>query len=388
MPLVNPVVATISAYYCANGVVVLNKTGGDSSPVEYSASGVTGWSTSSMFLIPNALRNSALPIVFRVRQNGVEGTAAVLSIQSFCGAPAPANVAPTVVRQPASQTLTGGFPYALPVYPIFTDVETPNNLTFGMLGLPPGLGLSGGSITGVLSVTGVFPIYLTATDPQGLSIHTGYVLTVTNQPVAPPDPNCASPANTLGSPLQIVGVKDINCQNGTFRVVVAGGNGTGINYAPITGLSNADPANCLRVLESAALIGAVNNPLGGGAPLQIKVTQNGRTSNTFSFNFKQYCTGSARVVSEQSETDNDLQVTVLGNPIVGEWVDLLVQNTHGEPLRFTVYDAQSRMVNELQAESMDQEVVHRRLRLGPVGGLYLIRVETPTRHKTSRIVKQ
>ncbi len=312
----------------------------------------------------------------------------ITSSQASVPVTPPTNTAPTVVNAINPQSATVGTGYTLPVGSVFTDSQTPGQLSLSASGLPQGLSLNGAVITGTPSMTGSSTITLRATDPGGLSVATSFQLVVNSIPVTTPPPpvnssTCGSPANTLGQPLQVVGVASVNCQNGTFRVITSGGNGSSISYANIVGLNNADPSNCLRVLDNSDLIWAVNNPGSDIGAFQLRVSQNGQNSGNFSFNFKQYCTGVARVASEGT---SELEVTILGNPTNAEVVDVEVQGGNGEPMTFRVISALGKLIGQQETDATGQ-VVRQRLPLANSAGVYLLQVSTPTRSKTVKLVR-
>jgi len=212
----------------------------------------------------------------------------------------------------------------------------------------------------------------------------------TGQTTTPPSSTttaaCGSPVETLGQPLVITGVTDQNCQTGTFRILTTGGNGQPIDFANNVGLSNADPFNCVRMVDNSDMIRAINNPNSDIAPFPLRGRQvGGSTSTTFSFNFKQFCTGVARVAG--AESVSELEVMVLGNPTLGETVEIVVANTANERVSLQVSNPQGQPLGQLSRESTGN-TVRERVRLGSSAGVYLLRVTTPTRIKTVKIVRQ
>ncbi len=94
----------------------------------------------------------------------------------------------------------------------------------------------------------------------------------------------------------------------------------------------------------------------------------------------------ARLAAEESETP--FEVTVLGNPVVGDAVEVAVRGVQGQPLRVRVVDSQGREVSSQQRASA--EAVER-LRLGigtQPAGLLLLQVSTPTQFQTVKVLKQ
>jgi hypothetical protein len=389
-PVGGPLAATVVSYNCQTGAIVFGSTGGNGSAVEYLAIGITGWTTNTNHMIEAGLRADPKPVTVRVRQNGVEGTAFVFDFGAFCsGNPQPpTNTAPTVANAVGPQSATVGTAYSLNVGGVFTDAQTPGSLVLSASGLPAGLSLAGTTISGTPSVSGVVTVTLTATDPGNLAGSTSFQLTVspaTSGTTTPPAPaSCGSPANTLGGALQITGVADVNCQTGTFRILTSGGDGSAISYANIVGLKNADPTNCLRSLDNQDLINAVNNPSSDINPFQLRVTQGGNTSNTFSFNFKGFCTGGARVARE---TAAELEVTVMGNPTSAESVEVEVRGAGDEAVTLRVVALQGQSVSN-QLVTPASGVARGRVKLGESAGTYLLQVSTPTRTKTVKVVRQ
>jgi hypothetical protein len=94
--------------------------------------------------------------------------------------PAAGNTPPIVVSPVANATISVGQSYSLNVASVFTDNETPNQLTYSVSGLSKGLTFSQktNTISGSPNAAGVMVITLTATDPGKMSTSTSYTLTV------------------------------------------------------------------------------------------------------------------------------------------------------------------------------------------------------------------
>ncbi|KAB7730985.1 T9SS type A sorting domain-containing protein [Rudanella paleaurantiibacter] len=195
---------------------------------------------------------------------------------------------------------------------------------------------------------------------------------------------CGSSASTIGQTLQITGVTDVNCQTGTFRILTSGGDGSAINYQNIIGLSNTDPNNCVRMVDNPEQLRAINTATSDISPFQLRVTQGATTSNTFTFNFKGFCTGTARIANEGAA---DLNVTVLGNPTAQDFVEIEVRGAGNQPVQFAVLSIGGRLVHQVSAQS-SQPVIRQRVELGSTPGIYLLQLSTPTQSKTVKIVKQ
>ncbi len=73
-------------YNCQTGAITFHTVGGDGSPVEYAAAGVTDWTTNpNQFVEPNLLiGNDVQPLILRARQHGQE-ISFVFNIKAACG---------------------------------------------------------------------------------------------------------------------------------------------------------------------------------------------------------------------------------------------------------------------------------------------------------------
>ena len=105
---------------------------------------------------------------------------------------------------------------------------------------------------------------------------------------------------------------------------------------------------------------------------------------SFAYNWLSVCGVGSRLGAEPVET---LQVTVLGNPVVGETVEVDVRGAGGQPLQVQVVDGQGRSVSETNRK--EPGLVERlELQLGRAPGLYLLRVSVPGQSQTVKILKE
>ncbi|GAA4420104.1 hypothetical protein GCM10023187_55050 [Nibrella viscosa] len=116
------------------------------------------------------------------------------------------NTRPYVATPVSNTTIAVGQSYSLDVTKVFTDNETPTQLSYGVSGLPKGLSFSTktNTISGAPSAVGVSVITLTATDPGKLSGTTSFTLTVVRSAGRLGTPEVASEleVTTLGNPVQ------------------------------------------------------------------------------------------------------------------------------------------------------------------------------------------
>ncbi|WP_185155612.1 putative Ig domain-containing protein [Rudanella paleaurantiibacter] len=364
-PVGGPLAATVVSYNCQTGAITFGFTGGNGSPVEYLAIGITGWTTNPNQVIEAGLRADPKPVTVQIRQNGVPGGSFVFDFGSFCsGNPQPpTNTAPTVVNGVGPQSATVGVGYSLNVGSVFTDAQTPGSIVLSASGLPAGLSLSGSTITGTPSASGVSTVTLTATDPGGLSNSTSFVITVSGAGGTTPP---------VGGPLAAT-VVSYNCQTGAITFGFTGGNGAAVEYFAIgiTGWTT----NVNGVIEA----GLRADP----KPVTIRVRQNGAEGTPFVFDFGQFCSRPARV-AKMSETP--LTLTVLGNPTSLDVVDVVIEGAQGQPLSIQVVNNSGHLLHgethAVAPVSLRQQLP---LRVGP--GVYLIRVSTPTGTVTQKVVR-
>jgi hypothetical protein len=111
--------ATVLAFNCQTGQIQLGYLGGNESPVEFKAVGITNWSASPTFTLDECGRTcqDTPPFVIQVRQNGVKGTPYTWSRQLYC--------AGLTNTQPPSSTSNTGTTSPVSA----TAVETPQPLT-------------------------------------------------------------------------------------------------------------------------------------------------------------------------------------------------------------------------------------------------------------------
>ncbi|MFD2573731.1 cellulase family glycosylhydrolase [Spirosoma soli] len=112
--------------------------------------------------------------------------------------------------------------------------------------------------------------------------------------------------------------------------------------------------------------------------------QQGAKLASYSYNWVDACTYSG--ARRGAEPLPALTVTVLGNPVVNESVEVEVRGAANQPLRLQVVDAGGRNVNLTTIESA-REVERVRLGLGRSTGTYLLRVSTPTQQGVTKLIK-
>jgi hypothetical protein len=313
-------------------------------------------------------------ITLRAVQSGVVTSFAYhwLAACNGGGTPTPANTAPRVAQAVGPQSTTVGQGYTLSIASVFTDTETPDNLVLSASGLPPGLSLRGTSISGTPSLSGTSTVVLTASDPGSLSVSTSFVLRV-------------SPA-TGNPPLAgfgITGVQALSCvtvssgqRSVSFLPQYSGLSGQAVRFEVVNELAaTTNPGPYTLQLYT-------DNPL-----ITLKASQAGSPGEaSFSYNWLSACPANPGA-RRGAEPLAPLRVVVLGNPVVGETVEVEVRGAAGESLRLQLLSEQGYRVDE-QGVEQARPVEWFRLRVGPSAGVYLLQVVSPGRSQTLKIIKQ
>ncbi|GAB3644161.1 putative Ig domain-containing protein [Spirosoma arcticum] len=313
-------------------------------------------------------------ILLKATQSGTAGEASFsynwLAACNSLSMVTPNNTPPTTTGI-ANQSGTVNQGFSLNVASSFSDAETPNNLSYSATGLPAGLSLSGSTISGTPSASGVSTVTVRATDPGSLSVATSFSFTV-------------SPAASMTStaPFAITGVTTLSCQpvgnqiNLTFNPQYAGANGQPISFSVVNELSptTAPGPYTLRLYT--------DNPT-----ITLKATQQGTAGEvSFAYNWLAACTnGSGARLG--AEPVSELQVRVLGNPVVGEMVDVEVRGGAGQSLRVQVVSEQGYRIDEQGVEQAGS-VERFTLRVGPSAGVYLLRVSSSLQSQTLKLLKK
>ena len=287
--------------------------------------------------------------------------------------PTAGNQPPIVTGSIPNQTATVGifYTYTIPSN-VFRDPEG-QTLTYSISGAPRRLDVNGNVISGFPLINGVYPITVTAFDPQGGSASVTYQLTVL------PNPGCGSDPATLGQQLDLL-QPDYNCQTGVIKFNTRGGNGSPITFAAI-GITV--PTNdCYDQMDEEVSVD-VRNDRPNVQPFIIRAIQSGVVVQ-YVFDARAFCRGRAR---EATGVTPSLDVTVLGNPTNSDAVEVIIRGAEGEPLRLRVADPTGNAISE---QHVDQAGAAERVRvpLSRAAGVYLLQVSSPTRTKVVKVVRQ
>ncbi|WP_019989852.1 PQQ-dependent sugar dehydrogenase [Rudanella lutea] len=161
-------------YNCQTGALTFRTTGGDGSPIEYMATGITGWTSEPTHIIDAELRSDPGLITLMARQNGVE-VSRPFDLTAVC-----ANLPPVVYAVPAPLSATVGMSFSYTV-PDSTFADPENGLlAWSATGLPAGLVFNKTTrvLSGTLTQAGSQTIVISVVDPYGASASTTLTLVV------------------------------------------------------------------------------------------------------------------------------------------------------------------------------------------------------------------
>ena len=311
-------------------------------------------------------------ITLRASQTGSDGPVSfAYNWLAACSTLGQENTAPRLNEPVASQTAVVGQGYSLNLVNTFIDQETPDQISLSAAGLPSGLSLSGKAITGSVSSTvgSPYSVTLTATDAGGLSTSITFTITVVPAPVTPPP--------TAG--FSLTGVTTVSCEvlsagqrRVTFTPRYAGQNGSPVSFSVVNELT-----------PTTAPGPYVLNLYTDNAVITLSAVQSGVLSQ-FSYGWLAACNPSARI---GASPEVPLTVTVLGNPVVGEMVEVEVRGGEGQALILSVVDERGHWLVE-QSVGRAGVVERQTLRLGQTpAGVLLLRVSTSTQSQTIKLLK-
>ncbi|GEM_PF-4361166 len=287
--------------------------------------------------------------------------------------PPTGNRPPTVGTGLANQTAQVGQGFTLFI-PAGTFVDPDNDqLQLRVSGLPAGLNFSAAqnAITGTPVQAGTSTVQVTATDPGGLSTSTSFVLTV-------------QPAATTPTPgvFSIAGVTGVRCETLSagerrlsFSPVYTGLTGTPVSF----GITNELAMTTAPGPYSLRLY--TDNPA-----ITLQATQ-GSTPVSYRFEWLAACATSPNGRQAVAEADSRLAVVVLGNPVVGESVEIAVRGVEGQSVELILTDvAGNRLYQQrLVWVGADERVV---IPVPTRQAITILKVNTVNQHQTVKLIRQ
>ena len=162
-----------------------------------------------------------------------------------------------------------------------------------------------------------------------------------------------------------------------------------LTFTPLYGGTNGQPISFSVVNELAPTTAPGPYTLGvyvDKPTITLSAVQTGSPNEaTFVYNWLAVCnSGSGRLGAEPGA---DLQVQVMGNPVVGGQVSLSVRGAIGQALNLTLTDLRGQVVGAHEVPEAGAEERHSFDISQQPKGLLLLRVSTPTESKTIKVVK-
>jgi sugar lactone lactonase YvrE len=266
--------------------------------------------------------------------------------------------------------------------PVFTDPEG-STLSYGLVTLPTGLIFTSASrqISGTPTASGLFVLTYSATDDKGATNSVSFPLTV----------NPASTTNVTGSfegyldKVECGTVRgwvwDRNKPNTPVTVEFYGGNtvwGSVVANIYRDDLKNAGKGNGAHAYSFTVPV-----EMKDGLPRGIRARVSGSTYDLKDSGKSLTCPSPVRL---SAETSNELQVTVLGNP-VSDQVTVEVRGAEGQSLRFNLTTTAGTTVHAFQIKTAQAIERHTVSVQGQSAGMLLLQVSTPAQNRTLKILK-
>ena len=118
-------------------------------------------------------------------------------------------------------------------------------------------------------------------------------------------------------------------------------------------------------------------------PVITLVAQQGPATAQYVYEWLGACTAGGRLGTEAIP---ELRVSVLGNPVAGESVDLEVSGATGQGLLLQVVDGQGQLISQAALDGRGA-LVRTTIGLGQSPGLYLLQVSTSTQSQTVKLIR-
>ncbi|PRY25897.1 putative Ig domain-containing protein [Spirosoma oryzae] len=295
---------------------------------------------------------------------------------SACGNQTPPTVTnrpPVVVVPiaPQSATVGQGYSFYVPAN-TFADPEgEPLSLRTG--GLPAGLSFSASlsAITGTPTQAGTSTIELTASDPAGQSVSLNFTLQVVAGATPPPPP----------AGFTITGVGSVTCLSvsNTERRLSFFPQYTGVDGSPIRfRVVNEQDFGTTPGPYSLRLY--TDNPA-----VTLEAVQTGQTA-TYRYNWLAACTSPANSRQAVAEASSPLSVVVLGNPVVGESVEVLIGGVAGQAVELNLTDLAG---DRLHQQQIPQASGSARVVVPVPAGqaMTILKVSTATQQQTVKLIR-
>ncbi|MBD2699003.1 T9SS type A sorting domain-containing protein [Spirosoma sp. BT702] len=356
------------SYNCATGQFTFQTNGGNGSPIEFKAIGITDWSTNPNQYVDVELRTAAdaAPILLRARQNGSEAFY-TWDIRAQCpvggNPPNPGN-GNLQLTAPQYNCQTGAFTFQ-------TSGGNGTPIEFRAIGITDWTTNPNQFVDVELrTAADAAPILLRARQ-NGAEVT--YIWDIRAQcPVG------GNPPNPGNGNLQLL-APQYNCQTGAFTFLTSGGNGTPIEFRSIGITDWTTNPNQFVDLELRTAADA--------QPLLLRARQSG-AEVTYIWNIRAQCPVGARLAaSPTTELIANLKAGVYPNP-VGEEFTVTIDNAQDKSVRLFLTDLNGRPIldRSIHVTTLRHE---ERLRIDQaISGMYLLRVSTAQEVISIKVIKQ
>lgn len=342
------------SFDCLTGAITFRTSGGNGSPIEFFAVGVTGWTTNPNQTVEAGVLadKNTRSLLLMARQSG-QVVSYPFDFRDQC----PVSLTAYLGRQ-VSQTPGWGF------------LDRESDVLVEATGLPPGIRLDLVQVD-LPDIRGLYWVFSGA--PASTSGSPYRVIVTRRYKFAPGKvTQTIYLVTVLPSPLMFL-PPAYDCATGALTIRYGDGNFTAVDKM-VPGLAGWQSSPSFTVPSWIR-----SDP--NAQPLRLMLRQSGQVF-TYLFNFHAQC-GTTRFATP--ETDTNLQITLLGNPVSGEIV-AEVTGAAGQSLQTRLTDVGGRVLAKQQLDSAQAtEQIRIPLTQRPAGMLLLI-VSTPTRHRTIRVL--
>ncbi|MBU1823292.1 MAG: endonuclease/exonuclease/phosphatase family protein, partial [Bacteroidetes bacterium] len=258
------------------------------------------------------------------------------------------------------QTATAGNSFSLDITTAFSDLDN-DVLTYTATGLPAGLTLTNGVISGMPTTVEVKSVIVTATDPGTLSTTASFTFTV------------------LQGALKML-TPTYNCEAGQLTANVIAGNGNPIEYQ-IPSVSKGWESKTTYPIEAKHI----------GKELKIRARQrasDGKGWDEVEVSFTPTaCAANSRIGLPEAERVTELSLTVLGNPVADQ-VRFEIRGAEGQPVQLRLMDLQGRIIEARSINAAAEVEQHTFDVQRQASGILLLQATTPNQQKLVKVLKK
>ncbi|GAB3321465.1 hypothetical protein GCM10027299_15940 [Larkinella ripae] len=300
------------------------------------------------------------------------------------GATPPTNQPPVVpVVAPLAAVVNTPFKASLPG---FSDPDSPT-LTYTLAGLPEGLSFAATTrtISGTPTASAVTSLTYTANDGSNASFVV-FQLKITDQPVPPVNVtgNFEGYLDKVECGTIRGWVWDRNKPNAPMTVEFYHHGTNEVFGSTVASIYRDDLKAAGKGNGAHAYSFTVPDALKDGVPRPVAARVQGSTYLLKGSPKSLTCNSSLR---QSAEVGSGLQVTVLGNPLPGDAVEIEVRGGQGQPLRLQLTDGQGRLLSERWVEQPGA-IEKQRIPFGKTPtGLLLLRTVSGSQSVTLKLLK-